>query len=225
MTKTVVAVYNDFEKAYNVVDALQRSGFDRADISVVANDASGAYADYLAGGSDMVTNEGDLNAAEGAGFGAIVGGLTGLVVGLGALMIPGIGPVLAAGPIAAALGSTVIGTAAGALTGGVVAGLVDMGVEPVDAELYAESIRRGGTMVAVKTRDEQAQTAADIMQSGQPIDINASASRWREEGWERYTEADKPYQAEHVDRMRREHLVVPHNYTQDYIRIYGYDID
>ena len=56
MTKTVIAVYDDFQKAYQVVDALRQSGFDRADISVIANDASGAYADYLRKGESVSSN-------------------------------------------------------------------------------------------------------------------------------------------------------------------------
>src|SRR5438552_13005402 len=103
MTKTVIAVYDDFQKAYQVVDALQQSGFDRADISVIANDSSGAYADYLRKGD--VTHTGDVTAGEGASFGALVGALTGVVIGLGALAIPGLGPVIAGGPIIAALTS------------------------------------------------------------------------------------------------------------------------
>jgi uncharacterized membrane protein len=221
MTKTVIAVYDDFDKAYRVVDALQKSGFTRADISVIANDADGVYADNLRRGE--LINDDDVNAAEGAGFGALVGALTGLVIGLGALAIPGLGPVIAAGPIVSALAGTTVGAAAGAATGGIVAALVDLGVDEDDAGLYAEGIRRGGTMVAVKTRDDTAETAAGIMRSGQPIDVDASAERWREQGWQKYIEGDAPYEAQHIQRSRD--LYVPMGTEAHVIRLYGFNFE
>src|SRR3954467_15548049 len=121
MAKTVVALYDNFDTARNAVEALVDAGFTRGDISLVANDASGKYADYV--------NDDDVSAGEGAGFGAVVGAL----VGLGVALIPGIGPVLAAGPLAAALMAG-IGAASGAVTGGIVAGLVDFGIPEEHAE-------------------------------------------------------------------------------------------
>ena len=90
MAKTVVALYDNFDTARNAVEALVDAGFTRGDISLVANDASGKYAEYV--------NDDDVSAGEGAGFGAVVGAL----VGLGVALIPGVGPVIAAGPLAAA---------------------------------------------------------------------------------------------------------------------------
>lgn len=223
MTKTIVAVYDDFKKAHNVVQALEQSGFDRADISVIANDASGAYADYVRKGEAVAAIDDDVTAGEGASFGALIGALTGIVVGLGALAIPGIGPVVAGGPIIAALASGTLGAAAGAMTGGIVAALVDLGVDEGDAGMYAEGIRRGGTMVAVKARDDVAESAANIMQSAQPIDITASADRWREQGWEKYLEADEPYPAQNLNRERD--LFVPMGYENRVIRVYGINLD
>ena len=135
MTKTIVALYDEFANARQAVEALVDAGFERDDISMVASDASGEYAEYV--------NE-DVTAEEGAGFGAVVGAL----VGLGVALIPGIGPVLAAGPLAAALMAG-IGAAAGAVTGGIVAALVDFGVPEDHAQYYAEGVRRGGTLVTV----------------------------------------------------------------------------
>jgi hypothetical protein len=135
---------------------------------------------------------------------------------LGALTIPGIGPVIAAGPIITALA----GAGVGAVTGGIVAALADFGVTDEDANLYAEGIRRGGTLVAVKARDDSAETAAAIMQSGEPVDIDASASHWRAEGWQRYLEQDQPYPAQH----HAEDLLTTEQRNANVIRVYGYDI-
>src|SRR5215218_8319591 len=97
MTKTVVGTYSTMETAVAVVDDLVKAGFHRNSISVVANDPDQKYASYV----DQDTS-GD-GAAAGAGIGAAIGGLGGLLLGLGALAIPGIGPIIAAGPIMAGL--------------------------------------------------------------------------------------------------------------------------
>src|SRR5215211_4006029 len=106
MSQTVVALYDDFPTARAVVEDLVEAGFPRDNISLVANDASGEYAGYL-------NADEDVTPGEGAGFGAVVGAL----VGLGVALIPGIGPVLAAGPLAAVVFGG-LGAAAGAATGG-----------------------------------------------------------------------------------------------------------
>src|SRR5688572_27587764 len=114
MNKTIVALYDDFPTARRVVEDLVDAGFSRDTISLIANDASGEYASYLDADSE------DISAGEGAGFGAVVGAL----VGLGVALIPGVGPVLAGGPFAAAA----IGALTGAATGGIAAALMDLGV-------------------------------------------------------------------------------------------------
>ena len=94
MSQTVIALYDHFETARRVVEDLVDAGYDRDNISIIANDASGEYARYI---DRDVHDDDDVSAGEGAGFGAVVGTL----VGLGVALIPGIGPVIAAGPFAA----------------------------------------------------------------------------------------------------------------------------
>lgn len=93
--RTVVALYDRFEDAQSAIQALNDSGFHREDINLLASDEHGEYSRGL----DTTAEAGAEGAATGAGIGAVLGGLGGLLVGLGALAIPGIGPVLAAGPI------------------------------------------------------------------------------------------------------------------------------
>jgi len=96
MDRTVIALYDSFSEARAAVEDLVDAGFDRSNISIVANDAGGEYSRYI------TTDDGDtedVTGGEGAGFGAVVGGL----IGLGAALIPGIGPVVAAGAFAGAL--------------------------------------------------------------------------------------------------------------------------
>src|SRR5512140_3093630 len=108
--QTVIGLFDDHATAERVVDQLAARGFARSDISLVANDVHGKYKTYK--GTDTA-NETTSGAASGAVAGAGIGAL----LGLGWLLIPGVGPVLTAGHIAAALG---VGAAAGAATGGII---------------------------------------------------------------------------------------------------------
>jgi hypothetical protein len=100
------------------------------------------------------------------GIGGALGGGAGLLAGLGLLAIPGLGPVVAAGWLA----STAVGAAAGAAAGGIVGALVDAGVDREHAEVYSEAVRRGGTMVTARVRDDDSVRVENIMDTYQPID-------------------------------------------------------
>lgn len=186
MAKTVVGLFDSFETAQMVVQDLIDQGFRREDISVVANDE--ARGTSTSGATD------EAAAAEGAGAGAVggtvIGGALGLLVGAGLLAIPGIGPVLAAGPLAAAIGTTAatvgagaLGAGIGAATGGLIGGLVGAGVPKEEAEYYAEGVRRGGTLVTVSADDSEASRAQSIMLNHGAVDINQRGASWRESGW------------------------------------------
>jgi uncharacterized membrane protein len=175
MAKTVVGLFDDFSEAQSVVQELVNNGYAREDISLAANDATGEYAKYKDSGGMSGT-------AIGAGTGAVVGGIGGLLVGLGALTIPGIGPIVAAGPLIA----TLTGAGVGAVAGGLIGALTDIGVPEEEAGYYAEGVRRGGTLVAVRAEDHLADRAAEIMESHHAVDIDQRAAYWRESGWSGY---------------------------------------
>ncbi len=192
MTRTVIALYDDFADANGAVRELVDNGFPREDISIIANDATGEYSRYLenqrdtAPAENTTTNNTAAAAGVGAGIGAVIGGLGGLLLGLGALAIPGLGPVLAAGPLAAAitgLAGAGAGAVAGGVTGGLIGALADMGVPRETAEYYAEGIRRGGTLVSIRTPDHMTQQAVDILNHHNAIDINERSQQWRQSGW------------------------------------------
>jgi uncharacterized protein (TIGR02271 family) len=194
-------MYDDFDTAQDAVEELVDAGFNRSDISIVANNASGTYtttADH-----NMDTEEDAVTAGEGAGFGAVVGGL----IGLGAMLIPGIGPVIAAGPLAALLGAGV-GAAAGAATGGITAALVKTGVSEEEAGYYAEGIRRGGALVTVSARDEQADRASEILDRHNPIDIDERSSYYQQTGYSGYDESAQPYSSAQIQREREQYRTV-----------------
>jgi hypothetical protein len=180
MTKTVAALYDNFQSAQQATRDLVNHGFDRNDVSLAANDASGEYSRYLEDSDvDVMTDEG----AAGAGTGALIGGLGGLVVGLGALLIPGVGPIIAAGPLVNALVGAGIGAGVGAVTGGLIGALIDLGIPENEAEYYAEGIRRGGTLVTVRTTEDLVDSVKDILDRYHPVDMEERSSEWRESGW------------------------------------------
>ena len=199
MSKTVVGLFDHFADAQMVVQNLVDGGFRREDISLAANQTATGY---TGDGSDL--NNGQLTAGEAAGqdagVGAGVGGVVGLLVGLGALAIPGIGPILAAGPLAAALGvtvgSTLTGAAIGAAAGGIIGALTHLGVPKDQAEYYAEGVRRGGTLVTVSASDDDAQRAVDIMNGAGAVDIDSRGANYRTGGYAGYTEAAPAYSHE-----------------------------
>lgn len=188
--KTVIAVYETLQIARDVVSDLVDAGFDRNEISLVASDSRNEYTRYV--GDDTQGEEMASSAGTGAGIGAVVGGIGGLLVGLGALAIPGIGPVIAAGPLAATLAGAGIGAAAG----GILGALTELGVPEDDANAYAESIRRGNVLVAARVSDDRVNEATRIMEREGMFDLNHNTQQWRNSGWSRFDASAAPYVGE-----------------------------
>jgi uncharacterized protein (TIGR02271 family) len=199
--QTLVALYHNFEDAQNAVDALVRGGVDRNKISLVANNTAGEYSDYV--NSDYDTEDA-VDSGEGAAFGAASGGIIGALAGLGALAIPGIGPVIAAGPLIAALTGGAVGALAGTATGGLVAGLVKTHhMDAEDAELYAEGVRRGETLLTVQVEDAEVSRTRDLLNQYNPTDVHGEASNWRSQGWSRFDESSTPTAEEYQSYRNR----------------------
>ncbi len=195
MIKTIVGSFDSFNEAHKVANDLRAAGFMDSDISIVANNAAGEYQSdpRVAAAPD------DASAtAKGALTGAVVGGGAGLAASLAGLAIPGIGPIIAAGPIVA----TLAGAGTGAVAGGLMGGLVDLGVPESHAQYYAESVRRGGALVTVRADEARADEVQAILREHGAVDIEGRVERWRESGWERFDEAAPPYSAEEIRRDR-----------------------
>ncbi len=201
MANTIVALYDDMDTAHKVVRELRDTDIDNNNISLVAQDASGQYSQSM---TKATTDTAD-GASTGAGVGAVVGGIGGLLVGLGALTIPGIGPVLAAGPLATAV-SALLGAGAGAVAGSVAGGLlgalIDMGIPEEQAGYYAEGVRRGGALVTVDADDTTLERARGVMNRYSPVDIHQRAESWRQSGWKGYEHNAKPYDAQQTLKER-----------------------
>jgi hypothetical protein len=172
MTRTITRSYDNYETARSVVEQLEAAGLSSANVSIVGRDGNA-----------------DTNAAEGAGIGAGVGGAAGLLAGLGMLAIPGVGPVVAAGWLAA----TAAGAVAGAAAGGLVGSFVKEGHDEDEANYYAETVRRGGSVVSVRAESEQEATVEAILDGATPIDRGTRMAQYRQEGWTRFDEKAEPY--------------------------------
>ena len=192
MKTTVSALYDNATDAYATVRDLVDDGVSRSDVSLISNDAAGKYVEYHGKGIPADDTIG------GAASGAVIGGLGGLLVGLAALAIPGVGPIVAAGPIAAAF----TGAGVGAVTGGFLGALVDLGVNEDEAHYYAEGVRRGGTLVTAHVEEGQANRVADIMDRHDPVDLEGRVTFWRDQGWQSYNPEADPYTAHEIERER-----------------------
>ena len=187
--KTLSKVYDTHGQARQAVSDLNAAGVPDTKISLVANKHVSAEYEDLDEYSET---------AVGAGLGAAAGGAGGLLTGLGIIAIPGVGPVVAAGWLAA----TLVGALAGAATGGVVGALVDAGVSKDDAEVYSEAIRRGGTLVTVRADDGEASKVQSILDRHQPIDPMKRRDEYTQAGWKGYDPTAKPYDLSEAERER-----------------------
>ena len=197
MTQTVSALFDDYEDARTAVRGLEAAGVPEGDISLVANNAHG---EHVAG--DRAAED----AGKGAGVGAAVGGLGGLLAGVGLLAIPGLGPVVAVGWLASTAVGAVAGGAVGAATGGLVGALTKEGVSEEDAHLYAEGVRRGGSVVSARVSDALAPIARDVLARQRMVDAPQRRSAYAAEGWSRFDAGAPAYTPEQVAAERTRYV-------------------
>ncbi|HEX8721875.1 MAG TPA: YsnF/AvaK domain-containing protein [Pyrinomonadaceae bacterium] len=184
MAKTVVGLFDDKAAAQEAVRVLTAEGFRGDEVSVVSKkaDGKGVEVEYVEeDGHEQVEDM-----AKGAGTGAAIGAGAALLLSLTALSIPGIGPVLAAGPLVA----LIAGAGVGAAAGGLVSGLTRLGVADDEAQTYAEGLRRGGTLVTVNAEDKRADDAVAVMRRLGAVEIDKRAAEWREGGWRGFAETE-----------------------------------
>ncbi len=152
MSKIVIGVFDDHGAAEEAVSELKIAGMEQ-DVSLVAREESD---------NNEATLE-NQNLMEGTVTGGVLGGVAGWLAGAGALLIPGVGPVVAAGPFAA----TLTGLAAGGLAGG----LVDYGIPEERSEYYEEQVRSGKMLVTLETDEDRSVDAMAIMENNGALDI------------------------------------------------------
>lgn len=165
--KTVICIVNSETKASQIVDALKASGFSNNDISALFPDKAGTR-DF----SHEKGTKAPEGAITGVSTGAVLGGALGWLAGIGALAIPGVGPFVAAGPIAAALSGAAVGGAVGGITGC----LVGLGIPEYEAKQYEGKVKSGGILLSVHTEDsDEAKTAKKIFEQFGATDISSTS--------------------------------------------------
>lgn len=176
-TRSIARLYDSYSTAQSVVRDLESAGFSHDDVTYIGNRGESAATDS----TERRTGEtgADTGAATGATLGTVLGGGAGLLAGLGALAIPGVGPVVAAGWLIA----TITGAGAGAAAGGLLGALTGAGFGEEHSAAYAEGVRRGGHLVLVRAEDTRAMEAERIMERHSPVDIERRSADWRSEGW------------------------------------------
>lgn len=185
--KTIVAVYDTHQEAKAATEALLNQGFTNQEVSLVASDAKREYYQENTVSDHAETAAG--RAGQWAINGGLWGGVAGLVAGLVGMSLPGVGPVVVAGPLGAMLG----GAITGALVGGLLGGLTSLGIPEDEAHVYAESLRRGGTLVSVTVPEERVDLATATLDQHNPVDIDERSSTWKQEGWSRFDEDAAPF--------------------------------
>ena len=197
MAVTISRLYDRYADAERAVSQLEAAGIPQSDISIVANNSDEWY---NSGNKDRDRDGVDdhaESAGKGAGIGAGIGGTAGLLAGLGLLAIPGLGPIVAAGWLAA----TAVGAAAGAATGGIIGALTEAGVSEEDAHTYAEGVRRGGTLVTARVPESDRARFESILDQS-CVDIRNRRAMWQKSGWQRFDPQSQPYGVEEVRRER-----------------------
>jgi hypothetical protein len=177
--RTLARMYDSYDDATAVVNALETSGIPHSEISLVANaDAHGRYAattstSAVTGGGDHPLDPADRDdtdtgagAKRGAVVGGVLGGGAGLLAGIGALAIPGVGPVVAAGWLIA----TLAGAGVGAASGGLVGSLTGAGVSREEAHVYSEGVKRGSSLVTVRVDEADAPRVESILAQRRAVD-------------------------------------------------------
>jgi hypothetical protein len=212
---TVISrLYDNYADAARAVSELERAGVAHSDISIVANNTEGWYSDGdravtradapVRDRDGRIDRDGDgvddraEGAGAGAGIGAAIGGTAGLLAGLGLLAIPGLGPVVAAGWLA----STAALALAGGTAGGIIGALTQSGVSEDEANVYAEGVRRGGTLVTARVPDaDRARYEAILDRSA--VNIRERATLYQQGGWSRFDPSAPAYTEEEIRRERQ----------------------
>jgi uncharacterized membrane protein len=167
--RTVSALFDTYDAVVAAVDLLADMGIASSDITVVTH---GRHA--------------TSKIAEGAGLGAALGSVGGVLATLGAVAIPGPGLLLGMGWLVPIL----LGAAAGGVAGGIIGSLTGAGIPETDAHVYAEGVRRGSTLVAARVDDIDAAEALAILRRCGAIDTNLRRTEYAAGGWDGFVDKD-----------------------------------
>jgi hypothetical protein len=203
MSQIITRLFDSFAEAEHAVIELERAGIPRGDISIVSHrDDKHAAVRVREPRDDTAGEASAKDAGVGAAVGGVVGAAGGVLAGLGMLAIPGLGPVIAAGWLASAAVGAVVGGAVAGAAGGLVGGRTNAGVSRAEAEVYAEGVRRGATLVSAKIDNDKLPAAEEAIRALPYVDVAARGSAYRAEGWTQFDEAAPAYTSEQIEAER-----------------------
>lgn len=203
--RTFTHLYDSYDQAALVVGQLESAGVPHSDISIVGanhDNRTTPTTTTTAPGTTGVVDP-DSKAGTGASLGTVLGGGAGLLAGIGALAIPGVGPVVAAGWLIA----TLTGAGAGAAAGGLLGSLTHAGVHEDDAHVYAEGVRRGGTLVTVRADETAAARIEPILAGSGHVDLVERRASYQANDWSRFDDTGAPYGAAEIEAERARRVV------------------
>jgi hypothetical protein len=200
MSHIITRLFDTLSDARHAVIELERVGVPPEHISLVAHrshaNPMGVRVrephDHTAGDAAAI------DAGAGVAIGGILGAAGGALVGLGLLVIPGLGPVVAAGWLAATAVGALAGGAVVGAAGGLIGALTNAGVSKAEADVYAEGVRRGGTLVSAKVNDAYLAEATSALNAIPYVDVAARGVAYRESGWNGFDEAAPAYTDDEV---------------------------
>jgi hypothetical protein len=174
MAKAIAGFFRTVGEGEMARQALYQAGFTQDEVGFVTGDTRGHQTPAV---GPVLKDEGSESEA---GSDAFVGGAIGLAAGLFAVLLPGFGWLVAAGPLVGAFG----GLTAGVAVGGLFGILKDHGVSDEAAEFYAEGVKRGGALVTVHGVAEKRETEArKILDRSGAIEVEKLADEYRAQGW------------------------------------------
>ena len=172
MDSAAFGIFANRSNAEAAVDQLTLAGFSSQDISALLSDKAESQ-DFATENQTMAAEA----ATAGAGVGGIVGGALGLLAGIGALAVPGVGPIIVAGPLMASLA----GLGVGGAVGGLVGALVGMGIPEFEAKCYDTRLRDGAILLAVHcANSEEVCRAREVLEAGGAEDIASCLGEYRD---------------------------------------------
>lgn len=218
MFATICRLYETHSDAMRAMNALRVAGVPAESISIISNNSDRWFtpdtpaADAKSANVKPAKADSRSSRAEGGLIGAAIGAAAGtagtmigtaatVIGGLTLLTIPGVGPAVGAGWL---LGLMAAGAAVGGLTGSVLGALTNAGVNEADAQVYAEGLRRGGSLLAARVPLAQANRVESVMNGG-AINIQERNDDYRRSGWRSFDPAASPYSADQVRRERQLH--------------------
>lgn len=159
---TVVGMFETTQEVDKAVNTLTRRGFGKGQLGVVAR-------------REVLKDTGigvGVTTEVGAITGATAGGIAGLLLGLGVIAVPGIGPLVAAGEFLTWVGAALLGAAAGALGGGLIGALVGFGMPEHIAQRYVEGVKQGKILLTIQTTPDRTQEAIDTLREANAVEVD-----------------------------------------------------